>query len=157
MRALAIPRSQARRAHPATGTRRGHLQLVGPGFVPSPVTVAGDEADRAPSTAAARVATRPGVRLTARGRMVRSALALVAGMVLAIGVGGWLGSATGAAEYTGPVDQVSVGAGDTVWGIAAGTAPAGTDVRDVVDDILHLNGLSSAEVSAGQELLVPAG
>lgn len=156
MSALAIPRSQARRAHPATGTRRGHLQLVGPGFVPSPVTVAGDEADRAPSTAAARVATRPGVRLTARGRMVRSALALVAGMVLAIGVGGWLGS-TSTAEYTGPVDQVSVGAGDTVWGIAAGTAPAGTDVRDVVDEIIRLNGLSSAEVSAGQQLLVPAG
>lgn len=154
MSALAIHRPQVRPGRPATGTRGGHLQLVGPGFVPAPV--AGSSPSRAQSPAAAP-APRPGVRLTARGRMVRSVLVLVVGAMLAIGAGGWLGSALGPAEYTGPVETVSVRAGDTVWGIAASATSAGTDVRDVVDDILRLNGLSSAELTAGQQLLVPAG
>lgn len=150
MSALAIHPTQVRPSRSATGARRGHLQLVGPGFVPAVGTAP------AQSPAAAPVA-RPRVRLTARGRMVRSVLALIVGMMLAIGAGGWLGSALGPAEYTGPVETVSVGAGDTVWGIAASTTSADADVRDVVDDILRLNGLSSAQLTTGQQLVVPAG
>ncbi len=151
MSALAIHPTQVRPSRSVTGARRGHLQLVGPGFVPAVGTAP------AQSPVAAPVVARPRVRLTARGRMVRSVLALVVGMVLAIGAGGWLGSALRPAEYTGPVETVSVGAGDTVWGIAASTTTADADVRDVVDDILRLNGLSSAQLTTGQQLLVPAG
>lgn len=127
--------------------RRDHLQLVGPGFVPA-----------APERPAPAPAARPAVRLTARGRLVRSVLVLTASVGLAVAGGSWLGGAVAGTEsYTGPVERVSVGAGDTLWAIAASTASEGRDVRDVVDDILELNGLPSGDLLVGQQLVVPAG
>lgn len=149
MSALAIPTPV--RPAPAGGrpARRGHLQLVGPDFVPT---------SPRQTDVASRPAARPAVRLTARGRLVRSLLALTAGVGVAVAGGTWLGGvAADAQSYSGPTERVSVGAGDTVWAIAAATAGEGQDVRDVVDDILRINGLASGDVSVGQQLLVPAG
>ncbi len=158
MSALALPapvRSRAVPRHDAgRPARRGHLQLVGPGFTPVPTAPADQPADRA-----ARLArTRPAVRLTARGRLVRSVLGLVLATGLSVAGGSLLGAAVGDSQsYSGPVERVSVGAGDTLWGIAASTGTDGRDVREVVDDILDLNGLSSGELTVGQQLVVPAG
>lgn len=152
MSALALPRPTT--APGRVPRRRSHLQLVGPGFVPpaprprTPVA--------APAGAAVGAPRRAAIRLTARGRLVRSVLALVVGMLVAIGAGGWLGS-LGAQEYSGPLERVSVTAGDTLWAIAAASAGSGQDVRDVVDDIVQINGLGTAEIAVGQQLLVPAG
>ena len=52
--------------------------------------------------------------------------------------------------------MVLVGAGDTLWDIAAGIADDG-DVRAMIDRIERLNALDSAMVVAGQHLVVPAG
>jgi LysM domain len=53
-------------------------------------------------------------------------------------------------------DTVTVGAGDTLWSIAAQRYP-GDDTRSRVDQILRANGLSSPVVYPGEELRVPAG
>ncbi|MEE6274036.1 LysM peptidoglycan-binding domain-containing protein [Georgenia wangjunii] len=156
---------------------RPRLELVRPGFVPRPAEAPAHR-PAAPRPAVARptparaAAARPGparpaaaVRprveartrqhLTARGRAVVATFAFLAATTAAVGVGAWAGQA-GAAGAEGPVTAVTVGAGETLWGIAAGAAAPGEDVRDVVDEMLALNGLSSAELRAGQQILVPA-
>jgi hypothetical protein len=143
MSALAIP---AVPVPQVPARRRGHLELVGPGYV----------APHRPATPVP--AERPAVRLTARGRLVRSLLVLTTALTVAVTGAGWLGGlAAGAQGYEGPVERVSVQAGDTVWGIAAATAADGQDLREVVDDILALNGLASGDILVGQQLVVPAG
>ncbi|WP_413450545.1 LysM peptidoglycan-binding domain-containing protein [Georgenia phoenicis] len=148
MSALAIPAVPVREV-PAR--RRGHLQLVGPGFVPAGAPARQEAVRPVP-------AARPAVRLTARGRLVRSLLVMVLALTAAVAGGSWVGGLVSDAQgYTGPVERVSVSAGDTLWGIAAATAAEGQDVREVVDDILELNGLASGDLAAGQQLVVPAG
>ncbi|MGA8015755.1 MAG: LysM peptidoglycan-binding domain-containing protein [Candidatus Dormiibacterota bacterium] len=51
---------------------------------------------------------------------------------------------------------VVVGSGDTLWAIAARRLP-GDDVRQMIAEIQQLNGLTSATIQPGEELLVPAG
>ncbi|MBD8060835.1 LysM peptidoglycan-binding domain-containing protein [Oceanitalea stevensii] len=147
MSALAIPAVPVREV---PGRRRGHLQLVGPGYV-VPAPQRAEPARPAP-------AARPAVRLTARGRLVRSVLVLTVALTAAVTGGGWLGSLTADAQgYQGAVERVSVATGDTLWAIAAATAAEGQDVREVVDEILELNGLASGDLVVGQQLVVPAG
>ena len=113
---------------------------------------------RPTSRPAARRATRPTatVRLTRRGRVV----VLLAGLVLALVVGVFLGAGSVATERPGtpePTRIVQVGAGDTLWGIAADAAAATgeDDVRAMIDRIQRLNALDSGGVLAGQRLRVP--
>ena len=109
--------------------------------------------------------TRPGpasqsrLRLTRRGRLVLIGLPLMllsVVLLLLLGV------------FTAPVKAATLGeaapgnqavkttvlAGQTLWGIAA-TADPSRDPRDVVQDILELNNLSSSVVHPGQQLFVP--
>ena len=109
----------------------------------------------APAARTAR-AVRPErrhLRLTARGRAALVVLALLL-------VVGWAlrptGAAAGDAEPAIPVDVVTVSAGQTLWQIASSVTAPGEDVRDVVDRLIVLNGLSGSGVRAGQQLLVPA-
>jgi hypothetical protein len=44
--------------------------------------------------------------------------------------------------------------GDTLWSIAAATNP-NVDPRDIVDEIIHTNGLTTSVISPGQLLTVP--
>jgi nucleoid-associated protein YgaU len=50
-----------------------------------------------------------------------------------------------------------VRSGDTLWDIAVAAAPAGSDVRDAVEDIKRINGLTSSLIMPGQVLIVPVG
>lgn len=100
-----------------------------------------------------RPAARGTVRLTRRGRLV----VLVAAVVAVLAVGFFFASGSVATEEPGtpePTRVVQVGAGDTLWDIAADIAPDG-DVRAMVDRIEKLNALDSGMVIAGQELVVP--
>lgn len=150
MSALAVPvplTAPTRRVLPVRPVRRGHLELVGPDFVPTAGPVV-------PAAAPAQ----PRLRLTARGRMVRSLAALVLATTVAVAAGGWLGGAVaGASQYDGPTATVSVGAGQTLWEIAAASAGGGQDVREVVSQIQELNALPTGDLAAGQQLVVPAG
>ncbi|MDO8107403.1 LysM peptidoglycan-binding domain-containing protein [Isoptericola sp. b441] len=92
------------------------------------------------------------LRLTRRGRVVLAVLALLV-------VGLWTmrpdGAAAGGGAEAVPVAVVTISPGQTLWGIAAGVAAPGQDVRDVVAELISLNGLASSQVRAGQQILVP--
>jgi nucleoid-associated protein YgaU len=113
-------------------------------------------------TTQARVAQRPGpVRLTRRGRRVL--VGLVIGVIIVAVTVLWMsaagsvqasshGSAAGS-PYRG-MTQVVVRPGQTLWSIAAAAEPSG-NMWAVVQQIINVNALSSANVQAGQLLWVP--
>lgn len=107
--------------------------------------------------AAAPLASRTRLRLTARGRRllaVFAALPAVIALGFAIVSGG---SALATLDDGAPADSfstVTVSHGDTLWSIAEEVAPQ-ADPRDVVDAILRLNALDGAAISAGQSLAIP--
>jgi LysM domain len=128
------------------------------------VTRQGRMTSQARVTSRARVAQRPGpVRLTRRGRRVVAGLVIgviiVAATVLWMSVAGSVqassqGSVQGS-PYRG-MTQVVVRPGQTLWSIAAAAEPSG-NMWAVVQQIINVNALSSANVQAGQLLWVPRG
>lgn len=108
------------------------------------------------SRAAGRPVRRTRLRLTVRGRRVLAGLAaapLVAGIAFSVLAGGSaLASGQDAASVS--FQTVSVAPGDSLWGIAAEVAP-GADPRDVIDDIMALNNLSTVTIQAGDEIAIP--
>ena len=116
-------------------------------------TASGRSVPSAAVRRAGRAAPATGaLRLTARGRLVVWLL----GAALAVGLGG----ATASAQADGPspateVERVVVAPGQTMWGIAAAIALPGEDVRDVVQELVTLNQLSTAGLMAGQTIVVP--
>ncbi|MGO1544758.1 MAG: LysM peptidoglycan-binding domain-containing protein [Gulosibacter sp.] len=102
---------------------------------------------------------RAGLKLTVRGRRVLAALLLAP-----VGLGIGIGVAQMPAAFAGD-DAVAQGAheqfemhtvlaGESLWDIAGGIAGS-SDVRDVVAEIMRLNGLSDASLQAGQQLALP--
>ena len=101
-------------------------------------------------------ATASPVRLTRRGR-----LAVLVLLLLAAFAAGTLLGARSAAVPLGPEPEptrmVTVQPGQTLWDIASRAAP-GTDLREVVEEIVRVNSLSSAgDLQIGQRLSVPTG
>lgn len=93
------------------------------------------------------------LRITRRGRFVLSAL--VATPVLAVSL--LLASPGALAESTpaaNEFDYITVLSGDTLWSIAAIVDPS-SDPRDVVAEIMSLNGLRSAHLTPGQDIAIP--
>lgn len=100
------------------------------------------------------VTTDGGLRLTRRGRTVLTTIALL--LTLGVAFTAQRADADGASAAT-PVVTHTVAAGETLWAIASGVAAPGEDVRDVVDRLMELNGLSEGGLRSGQQILVPAG
>lgn len=99
-----------------------------------------------------------GLRLTIRGRWVVAVTFVVLMMIVAGSIGLVVAEAVGAALADEPVRTkvVQVMPGETMWQIAESAAPT-ADVRATVDQIVELNGLSSAgDLDAGDYLRVPA-
>jgi len=95
------------------------------------------------------------VRLTRRGRLVVFVLSML--VVLALGLVWAAGSvATDEAGVSQPTTVVTVGTGDTLWGIAADLADDG-GTRAMINQIERLNALESGMLVAGQKLVVPVG
>ena len=96
------------------------------------------------------------VRLTRRGRVV----VVVAALLVAFAIGVFVTAAGSVAtQHPGtaePTKIVQVGTGDTLWGIASELSDDG-DVRAMMEEIKQLNALDSADLQAGQRLVVPAG
>ncbi|MDP3207601.1 MAG: LysM peptidoglycan-binding domain-containing protein [Rhodoglobus sp.] len=117
--------------------------VIAPGFGYSPIR-------------SAPVESRPKLRLTKRGRAVLMFLAatpIVIGVLLfALNGGGATASLDTSVE---PFQHVTVASGQSLWQVAESLAPT-ADPRDVITDLMRLNGLESANVYAGQELAVPA-
>lgn len=115
------------------------------------------------SAATAPVTARPTV-LTPRGRRALR-LARTLGLALcALAIGIVIALSSGAQASAGPAagtlpagagfDTVVVEEGDSLWSIAAEVS-GGADTRDVVLDIVEVNGLDRQVVHPGQELAVP--
>ncbi|MCK6081873.1 LysM peptidoglycan-binding domain-containing protein [Microbacterium sp. EYE_5] len=117
-------------------------------------TIAITRIDAAPSF----VAPRTRLRITTRGRRVLAGLVAVPAVV-ALGIGILSGGGALASGEPGASAQsfetVTVLPGDSLWTIAQDVAPS-YDPRDVVDDIVRLNALSSSVVDAGQSIAIPA-
>ncbi|MFW0119644.1 LysM peptidoglycan-binding domain-containing protein [Rothia sp. P5764] len=106
-----------------------------------------------------RVSQRGGFRLTRRGRLIFRGLPLLtlaALMVLGAFTFAFPTQAKSSTSYSeAPVSQmVRVYHGDSLWTIAQQVAP-GQDSRDVVNRIMQINDLRSAQVEPGQVLEVP--
>lgn len=87
-------------------------------------------------------------RITRRGRLALTALAV--GALVGIGTFG-LGSASAA----GAPQVLTVQAGQTLSGIAAAELPS-MSISEGIIAIQLANQLSTAQISAGQELVIPA-
>lgn len=92
------------------------------------------------------------IRLTRRGRVVVFASAVV----MAAGFMTFVGDLAGASNTGGEAATGSyvVAPTDSLWSIAQQVAP-GADTRETVERIKDLNGMRSAVVFTGQELVVP--
>jgi LysM repeat protein len=53
------------------------------------------------------------------------------------------------------LDTYTVGSGETLWSIAANLTPEGRDVRETMADIQQINALSSSQLQAGEQILLP--
>lgn len=94
-------------------------------------------------------------RIFQRRRRALAAV-LLAPVACAVGFSLFTASPAGASnERTVPLERVTVDAGETLWSIAEEHAE-GRDVREVMNDIERVNGLSSSSLEPGQELLLPA-
>lgn len=100
---------------------------------------------------------RTRLRLTRRGRVVVTALAALP-IILGVLIGSLAsgGAIAGIDDGTQPAvfDTMVVGAGDSLWGIAESIAPT-ADPREVILEIMRLNGLRDAVVQPGQRLALP--
>lgn len=63
---------------------------------------------------------------------------------------------TGAtASKVADTETIRIAAGDTLWNIASECNTEGDDVRDIMDDIMKLNNLKSAELHVGDVITIP--
>lgn len=147
MSAVALPASKA------PDQPRAPLQLVEPGFVPSPPPAGGTEEHVSTTPLASSSGARR--RLTARGRFVLLVLLVGVVVCLAVGLGAWAGAGSGVSHEPTSHSHVAVSEGETLWTIASGVAGPSQDVRDVVGEIIELNALADATIQPGQQLLVP--
>jgi LysM repeat protein len=97
------------------------------------------------------------LRLTRRGRIVFTALGavpLVAWAVITVLGSGGAAADAGAELGARTFEYVTVHQGDSLWAIAESIAPH-DDPREVIDEIIRLNGLDDAMVEPGQRLALP--
>jgi hypothetical protein len=101
------------------------------------------------------------VRLTRRGRVVFSGLAvlLAAAVALLVLVALKVPSSRASGPETpfrsAPPTVAVVLPGDTLWSVVTRHAPS-RDPVDMIEEIRRLNGLSGSIIHPGQELLLPA-
>lgn len=97
------------------------------------------------------------LRLTRRGRIVFTVLASIPLVVWALVAVLGSGGAAADVSSTSPAssfEYVTIGRGDSLWAIAESLAPDG-DPRELVDEIIRLNGLADSVVEPGQRLALP--
>ena len=121
-----------------------------------PVRSAAPRQAAAPGRAAAR---RP-LRLTRRGRLVVTATAVLLVAAVSMTLAG-VAQATGHSAGTSAparegVTKVLVRPGQNLWSLAERYAP-NADTRQVIQEILQLNSMSTDQVQPGQVLWMPRG
>ena len=90
-------------------------------------------------------------RLESPRKLIRALVAVIAVLVATIAPF----SATASAEKVDvSFDYVTVNSGDSMWELAKYYAP-GEDPRDWIADVVNLNGLTSTDLVAGQQIALP--
>lgn len=98
----------------------------------------------------------PRLRMTQRGRSVLMAIVATPLVIVAMMIALNGGQATASLEGSDvPFQYVTVTAGESMWQLAGELAPT-ADPREVIDQIVQLNRLTSPDVFAGQQLAIPA-
>jgi hypothetical protein len=88
-----------------------------------------------------------------RRRLVAIAALVIVAFLLTVAIG----RVGAGAELADPVaGHVVVAPGETLWDVAAATAPPGVDVREQLADLEALNGFSGSELAAWTVVMVPA-
>ena len=117
--------------------------------------VAGTGAYHAPSRGTTPKIAAPRLRLTQRGRSLLVAVIagplVIAAMIFALN-GGEATASLGGPDV--PFQYVTVSSGESLWQLAGQLAPT-ADPREVIEQIVQLNQLTSSDVFAGQELAIP--
>ena len=93
-----------------------------------------------------------GVRLTRRGR---AAVVLLLAVLAFLAFSAGRASAGASGDVPPPMVQVTVGPGETLWGVAERVAP-GADPRETVAWLVEVNGVTPQSLRPGQRLAVPA-
>lgn len=140
---------------PASPTR---LRPAPPAPVPPTAPTVPERTTPAPEhrqTPARRAGEAGVAHPSVRSRRVASLVAAIAVTLAVVGGVSWLGQAVdpGIPERTA---VIRVGAGETVWDVAARVAPH-SDQRAVVERIRQLNGMAGTAVRPDQQLQVPDG
>lgn len=154
----ALRRRPAARLKESEG-RRPALRVIPGGRAAAPQTRTLPAVKEPEASAPARSASSP-MRLTRRGRLLLIGLPTMLGVLAAAALlvvliaPSHVTAGTEPAEGPG-VDSVTVQPGQSLWEVAQQAEPQ-RDTRDVVLQIVQLNELDSAQVSPGQQVLVPA-
>ena len=146
-----------------TGPSVAGPSLTGPSRTsPSPIltgtVVSGRRLHFAPASSVE--VSRPPLRLTRRGRIVVAVLLVAVLSVAILLVTGLVSGRAQATNHGQPragyqgMHQVVVRPGQTLWSIAVAAEPT-ADPRNVVQQIMTANALSSPGIAAGQLLWVP--
>ncbi|WP_022881809.1 LysM peptidoglycan-binding domain-containing protein [Gryllotalpicola ginsengisoli] len=109
-------------------------------------------------TMGGQAAAHSRLRITRRGRAVlatASAAPLVAAALFYGVASGGAAATSGGGVAPAEFGHVTVEPGQSLWQIAERVAPH-DDPRDVIDEIVDLNGLQSSSLSPGQTLAIPA-
>jgi hypothetical protein len=160
-------------AHHTIDIPTGHLPRWTPVIVPTDGLAADDLADEdlaaddlaaegrgrfatlhAQPTAAEVAALRPASRASAWRRRTGAIAVLV---LLAFLLTAGIGRVTAGAQLADPVaGTVTIGPGETLWDVAAATAPAGVGVQEQLAAITDLNGFSGGSIEPWTVVLLPA-
>lgn len=106
-----------------------------------------------PPTRAEIAALRPATRASAWRRRAGAVAVLV---LLAFLLTVAIGRVTAGAQLADPVaGTVTLGPGETLWDVAAATAPEGVDTRQHLDAIADLNGFDGGPIEPWTVILLP--
>ena len=97
-----------------------------------------------------------GMTLNRRGRLARTLVVLSLAIVLlaTFGFSAGAGNTDQMSSTTSEFITVTVGPGESLWSLA-GQIAVGGDKRSLVDEIISINSLATADVQVGQELRIP--
>jgi hypothetical protein len=97
-----------------------------------------------------------GMQLNRRGRLARTLVVLSLAIVMLATFG--FSAGAGNSDQMSPTSDafitVTVGPGESLWSLAGQIAVDG-DKRSLVDEIISINSLPTADVQVGQELRIP--
>jgi hypothetical protein len=97
-----------------------------------------------------------GMQLNRRGRLARTLVVLSLAIVMLATFG--FSAGAGNSDQMNPTSDafitVTVGPGESLWSLAGQIAADG-DKRSLVDEIISINSLPTADVQVGQELRIP--